>query len=313
MFCIGQKNKFIAKENIIVSKQREFIAIDEGFVIIDPYRDVLLERNDLAVVPDPIVVVSGAFGKGTIDESKAVISGTNGKNGGVKAIIFKGSEFWIEDNLCRIASRFLYITDIEITEHENFKVDLSEYFKEYGVDVYLKSGERKKLTEDFNPEDVLGIFGYENQVISLEYRYLRILQEIDETFMGYKEKDLAFTDLQGYNNTLKLKSSKYKGEALKFCEELGKDWYIPALGELHKVFENLLQVNFTLRYLGKPIIDYALFYSSTTLDDLSCIWSCRSGNSISSVSHETSYITSKGQILPFYYRPKSPESLIYER
>ncbi len=311
MFCIGQKNKFIAKENIVVSKQREFITIDEGFVIIDPYRDVLLERNDLAIVPDPIVVISGAFGKGTIDESKAIISGTDGKNGGVKAIIFKDSEFWIEDNLSRIASRSLYITDIEITRQENFKANLSEYFKEYGVDVYLKSGERKKLTEEFNPEDVLGIFGYENQVISLEYRYLSILQEIDETFMGYKGKDLAIIDFHGYDNTLRLKSSKYQGEALKFCEELGKDWYIPALGELHKVFENLLQINFTLRYLGKPIIDYALFHSSTTLDDLDCIWSCRSGNSNPSVSHETSFITSKGQILPFYHCPESPESLIY--
>lgn len=272
MFYIGQHNKFIAKENIVVVKPYGDKSIltengDRGY--IDTYTGDQIELNDLEVSlhlikPKPVK----EQGRAVISEDGLAVSNVYGK--GVKAIIFKGSEFWIEDNLSRIISESLYITDQPVLYYPGSPI-LKDYMKEYGVDVYLKSGKRKKLSEKFDPDNVIGVFGKDDQVISLETRYLNILNNSDDELFS-----LGLGDFCGYENTKKLKNSKYRAGAIEFCELLGKDWYIPAHHQLIGVFENLLQINFTLRCLGKRLIDFDKFISSTMVSSHE-FWSYRSG------------------------------------
>ena len=272
MFYIGQHNKFIAKENIVVVKPYRDKSIltengDRGYT--DIYTDEQIELNDLEVSLHPIKPKRvKEQGRAVISEDGLAVSNVYGK--GIKAIILKGSEFWIEDNLSRIISESLYITDQPVLYYPGSPV-LKDYMKEYGVDVYLNSGERKKLSEKFDSDKVIGVFGKDDQVISLETRYLNILTDFDEELFS-----LRLGDFCGYENTKKLKNSKYYGGAIDYCELLGDDWYIPAHQQLIGVFENLLQINFTLKYLGKTLIDFDRFISSTMVSSHE-FWAFRSG------------------------------------
>lgn len=70
-------------------------------------------------------------------------------------------------------------------------------------------------------------------------------------------------DLDGYNNTKRLKSLGVKSPALDYCGKLGEKWYLPSSGELKRLFKNQLGINITLNYLRKPALELAWFWSST--------------------------------------------------
>ncbi len=295
MFYIGQHNKFIAKENIIVVKPYSDKSIltedgDRGYV--DLYTGNQTELNDLEVSLHPIKPKPvKEQGRAVISEDGLAVSKVYGK--GIKAIIFKGSEFWIEDNLSRIISESLYITDQPVLNYPGSPV-LKDYMKEYGVDVYLRSGKRKKLSEKFDPDKVIGVFGKDDQVISLETRYLNMLTDSDDELFS-----LGLRDSSGYENTKKLKNSKYYGGAIEFCKLLGENWYIPAHHQLIGVFENLLQINFTLKYLGKTPIDFERFISSTMVSSHE-FWTFRSGDFCSNtISNCVVDARQNSLILPF--------------
>ena len=64
-------------------------------------------------------------------------------------------------------------------------------------------------------------------------------------------------------------------DALDYCEELGKDWYIPSLGQVKLVAENMLRINLTLKHLGKDTLPFSWFWSST-LRSSQYAWCCYS-------------------------------------
>ena len=168
----------------------------------------------------------------------------------------------------------MYLTNKEAFYKYSKPTYFSDYLKE-GVDVHLKDGRRCKITDPFDKKDVIGVYGYDNQVIALESKGLQLSD--DYTLPGHPKviDDLseAKKDLDGYGNTKQLKSLGIKSDALDYCESLGKNWYIPSSGELKKVFKNQLRINITLRYLGIPQIDFRWFWSST-LRSPQCAWRC---------------------------------------
>ena len=262
----GKNNMFIAKEDIIVYKQLEK---SESGGYVTAYQKFPVKLNSILIPEGDFMLESYGpkyqIGKGVIHAYiKIPRSGTY-----FEAVIKKGTKFWIQDDLSEVAAEKLYLTDKEVFYNKEKQSNIFNYVE--GVDVHLKDGRRCKITDSFDKKDVLGIYGYDNQVIALEYKNLRLLN--DTLSIRFKKIESNITklekDLDGYGNTKQLKSLGIKSEALDYCEKLGKDWYIPSSGELNKLFKNMVRINITLHYLGKPMIDFSWFWSS----NLNSAWS----------------------------------------
>ena len=274
---IGKNSSFIAKSDIIVYKELKQIGKND-YVTPCQYFPVKLDN---LLIPEGIATEKPCGFKYRIEEGTIhAYTSSNGNDLKFKAIIKKGTKFWIQDDLTEVAAEKLYITS-ELAGKE--ETDLSEYIKEFGVDVHLKDGRRCKITDSFDRKDVIGVYGYDNQVIALESKGLQLSDDyplpghpkvIDD--LSEAEKDLAKKDLDGYGNTKQLKSLGIKSDALDYCEELGKDWYIPSLGQVKLVAENMLRINLTLKHLGKDTLPFSWFWSST-LESSKCAWDCCSG------------------------------------
>ena len=276
----GKGNKFIAKKDIIVYKQLEKSTC--GYVT--PCQNFPVKLNS-EIVPKGKIELRSCGLKQCLDRG-AIHAYSIIPRPGIyfEAIIKKGTEFWIQDDLTQIAAEKLYLTDKEAFYKRSKPTDFSDYLKE-GVDVYLKDGRRCKITDSFDKKDVIGVYGYDNQVIALEYKYSCFFNEelpneisknnfIGENSCNQSELITKLEkDLDGYGNTKQLKALGIKSDALDYCESLGKNWYIPSSGELKKVFKNQLRINFTLKHLGKDALPFSWFWSST-LESSGCAWDC---------------------------------------
>ena len=256
---IGKNSRFIAKSDIIVYKELKQIGKND---YVTPCQDFPVKLDNL-LIPEGIATEKPCGFKYRIEEGTIhAYTSSNGNDLKFKAIIKKGTKFWIQDDLTEVAAEKLYITS-ELAGNE--ETDLSEYIKEFGVDVYLKDGRRCKITDSFDKKDVIGVYGYDNQVIALES--IRLPLSDDYPLPGHPKviDDLseAKKDLDGYGNTKQLKSLGIKSDALDYCEKLGKDWYIPSLGQVKLVAENMLRINLTLKHLGKDTLPFSWFWSST--------------------------------------------------
>ena len=281
----GKGNKFIAKKDIIVYKQ-----LGESYCgYFTKYQYFPVKLNS-EIVPKGKIELRSYGSKQCLDRG-AIHAYAIIPVPGIyfKAIIKKGTEFWIQDDLTQIAAEKLYLTDKEAFYKHSKPTDFSDYLKE-GVDVYLKGGRRCKITDSFDKKDVIGVYGYDNQVIALEYKYSCFFNEelpneisknnfIEENSYNHSELITKLEkDLDGYGNTKQLKALGIKSDALDYCESLGKNWYIPSLGELKKVFKNQLRINLTLKHLGKDTLPFSWFWSST-LESSKCAWCCCSNGS----------------------------------
>ena len=267
---IGKNSSFIAKSDIIVYKvlnktsDGRYVTPSQGYPV----------KLDNMLKPEGIASEKPYGFKYCIEEGAIhAYTSSNGKDSKFRAIIKKGTKFWIQDDLEQIAAEELYITsEVAGKEETNF----SDYLEE-GVDVYLKDGRRCKLTDTFNKNDVLGIYGYDNQIVATKYEELQLSKEYP--LPGHpnviRSCSMAKEDMDGYGNTKQLKSLGINSEALDYCERLGRDWYIPAFGQIKKIADNLLRINFTLKYLGKEPLPLGWFWSST-LRAKEYAWSCYS-------------------------------------
>ena len=301
----GKGNKFIAKKDIIVYKQLG----ESSYGYVTPHQNFPVKLNS-EIVPKGKIELRSYGSKQCLDRGAihayAIIS-----RPGIyfEAIIKKGTEFWIQDDLTQIAAEKLYLTDKEAFYKHSKPTDFSDYLKE-GVDVHLKDGRRCKITDSFDKKDVIGVYGYDNQVIALEYKELPLFNEelpneisknnfIEENSCNRSELITKLEkDLDGYGNTKQLKSLGIKSDALDYCEKLGKDWYIPSSGELKKVFKNQLRINITLQYLGKPQIDFRWFWSST-LRSPQCAWCCYSDGDDWCGGFNCGHVSCYCYVLPF--------------
>ena len=266
---IGKNSSFIAKSDIIVYKELKQIGKND---YVTPCQDFPVKLDNL-LIPEGIATEKPCGFKYRIEEGTIhAYTFSKGNYLKFKAIIKKGTKFWIQDDLTEVAAEKLYITS-ELAGNE--ETDLSEYIKEFGVDVYLKDGRRCKITDSFDKKDVIGVYGYDNQVIALESIGLPLSDYYQLPGHPKVIDDLseAKKDLDGYGNTKQLKSLGIKSDALDYCEKLGKDWYIPSLGQVKLVAENMLRINLTLKHLGKDTLPFSWFWSSTLRSSLYA-WDC---------------------------------------
>ena len=264
---IGKNSSFIAKSDIIVYKELKQIGKND---YVTPCQDFPVKLDNL-LIPEGIATEKPCGFKYRIEEGTIhAYTSSNGNDLKFKAIIKKGTKFWIQDDLTEVAAEKLYITS-ELAGKE--ETDLSEYIKEFGVDVHLKDGRRCKITDSFDKKDVIGVYGYDNQVIALESKGLQLSDNY--SLPGHPKVidnlSEAKKDLDG--NTKQLKSLGIKSDALDYCEKLGKDWYIPSLGQVKLVAENMLRINLTLKHLGKDTLPFSWFWSST-LESSKYAWGC---------------------------------------
>ena len=301
----SKENKFIAKKDIVVYKQLE----GSSYGYVTPHQNFPVKLNS-EIVPKGKIELKSYGSKQCLDRGAIHAYAIIPKPGiYFKAIIKKGTEFWIQDDLTQIAAKKLYLTDKEAFYKHSKPTDFSDYLEE-GVDVYLKDGRRCKITDSFNKKDVIGVYGYDNQVIALEYKDLRFFNEelpneiSKNNFIEANSCNRSKTitklekDLDGYGNTKQLKTLGIKSDALDYCEKLGKDWYIPSSGELKKVFKNQLRINITLQYLGIPQIDFRWFWSST-LESSKYAWGCFSDGGDWYGGFDCDRVRYCGCVLPF--------------
>ena len=291
---IGKNSSFIAKSDIIVYKELKQIGKND---YVTPCQDFPVKLDNL-LIPEGIATEKPCGFKYRIEEGTIhAYTSSNGNDLKFKAIIKKGTKFWIQDDLTEVAAEKLYITS-ELAGKE--ETDLSEYIKEFGVDVHLKDGRRCKITDSFDKKDVIGVYGYDNQVIALESKGLQLSD--DYQLPGHPKviDDLseAKKDLDGYGNTKQLKALGIKSDALDYCEELGKDWYIPSLGQVKLVAENMLRINLTLKHLGKDTLPFSWFLSST-LESSKFAWACCSRGRRWYVGFGYCHVRYCGCVLPF--------------
>lgn len=188
------------------------------------------------------------------------------------------------------------------TEHPEprKRMDLSDYYH-FGVDVYLKDGSRAKNDESFSVSDVIGLFAFDNMVISTKVEKEVISNNIlvdlenEYPYIGNFEKEMK--DMNGYKNTKSLEKYLKDHPAIDICKKLGEDWYIPALGELIKAFSNLLCINLTLRKLNLPTIDGYEWFWSSTMKGKRYAWGCRGDGDFDWFYYE--YVYNRRPVLPF--------------
>ena len=196
---IGKNSSFIAKSDIIVYKKLKQIGKNN---YVTPCQDFPVKLDNL-LIPEGIATEKPCGFKYRIEEGTIhAYTSSNGNDLKFKAIIKKGTKFWIQDDLTEVAAEKLYITS-ELAGNE--ETDLSEYIKEFGVDVYLKDGRRCKITDSFDKKDVIGVYGYDNQVIALESKELQLSDDYPFIQVGDIIEGKRISGIEDYDSYVIIK------------------------------------------------------------------------------------------------------------
>lgn len=256
------KKGFIAPTDIIVYKrldQQEDLSWETPYqrckVILDseliPNRDApeLIERRNHFELYGGVI---HAYTKERIGENP------------FKAIIPKGTKFWVQDDLSRVAAEKLYISSEKAEEGD--ETDFS-FLYHHSLDLLLKNGRRVHWSPDLNPNEVKGIFVYDSQAIGLEIYESKFSSKILQGLLDRAHNiDEAIKDFTGKERTKILREKNPHAEIL---EKLSEDSYIPSCGELMEALKNSLLINITRKALGLKVIDeYKRLWSSTPFGDI---------------------------------------------
>lgn len=113
---IGKNSSFIAKSDIIVYKalkktnNRRYVTPNQGYPV----------KLDSMLLPEEVATEKPYGFKYCIGEGAIhAYSSSDGKDSRFKAIIKKGTKFWIQDDLEQVAAEKLYITSEVVTRKDN--------------------------------------------------------------------------------------------------------------------------------------------------------------------------------------------------
>lgn len=196
-----------------------------------------------------------------------------------KAIIKKGTKFWLQDDINEIAAEKLFITEEKITLSEVF--DYKSLIP-YASKVITKDGYKVNLEDVSDYKDILGVYT-DKSLVSLNL-YCEPLSKNNSSkfYDNYKE---ALKDYGGPGNT--------KNFDIKYLRD---HEYIPSLGELTEALMEMAEMNIVRKILGIEQIPYDWFWSST-IKDRECAWHCYSDGHCSEYSHNC--FRMKRGVLPF--------------
>jgi hypothetical protein len=307
---IGKKLSLVAKKDIVVYK---YLDVSDGDYKT-PYQETPVTLNETLVANRVNYLCEELYnGKHSISEGAihACLSTKRKKMGDValKAIIKRGTTFYVQDDFAEIAATELFITDEEI----NCNIDSPDL-----IDVaklYIEAARKEKENSngngifigdfclsdktyvsplsDFNKEDAIGVVAFfDNEgnpvVISLEEAFLPWLTKyLMKNEVCSNIKDNIADDLGGKKHTYDIAASKDydpdKFKAVAYCTnyktngtEKG-DWYLGATGEIIKVAQNMGIINAAIQYtgVGEPLKFEWMWTSSETISvSDSCAWSC---------------------------------------
>ena len=292
---IGNKEGFILKKDLIVFKR---ISGDEKSGYCTPYQKWPV-KFDTDLIPDKKGAQILKYGfKFKIDAGiiHAYLK-TSGGDEIYKAIIPAGTRCWLQDDFNEIGAEKLHLTSEKVKNES--EADLSEFISS-GADVYLKNGSRKKITDTFSKDDVLGFFtkvGIVSKNISL---YTKFSEKPLGNFPSsniIEEPDDAFNDLNGNKNTNILTETCRDSKllAIEKCSDTYE--YLPSVGELVGAFKELEAINLSREFLGLDRIPIAWFWSSTVRNSKSIVWVCNSSGIVSTTIAATKTIC----VVPFLY------------
>lgn len=261
-----RKDPFIAEEDLMVYK---LLGCVDG-KYYTPYQGCDVELNSM-LYPDENVEVSGNKRVGI--EAGYIHSYIIHKYGEYckpfKAYIPKGSKYYIDINSKEVCSDKLFITDIELNQRWYLMKAFLPLLKEIdskGISAgWLVKPDKTFISPlSYNGEEIIGIVGHcegdKKYIISLDHFSLNYGKEVNYNFpisSLYLEQTL-----NGKEMTKPNKNCYAFDVALAYSTPGTNpgDWYVPAIGELYKVFDNnILEINIVLALIGKsPIIDYYL-------------------------------------------------------
>ena len=219
----------------------------------------------------------------------------------LKAVIRKGTEFYIQDDLKQVAAKELYITDEEVTDKRS--TDLTEYFEDAIKNAEsgnngVKVGYYRLSNGDFvNPFEykegtiigVVAFFDKNGNPVSIGVKPKK-LPWMKMPFNNKVSSNIFYDDIvedmDGMKHTKDILNSKdYDPDnfaAVEHCNNYSTegtksgDWYMPAIGECVKIAQNMLIINMSLSKAGFATFDLSSLWSSSECGDLSgsSVWGC---------------------------------------
>ncbi len=220
-----------------------------------------------------------------------------------EAVIPSGTEFFVNDELSQICARKMFITDKVIKEP--VKAKSIDIIMETIADAYPQNIEGDKVSigdfcmtddngnktcihrSDYTPEkdgNIIGVVGFFNEdgkpvVVSrdeVEKKWCTLehsMRPLINNAVSYETYEKSLNGKELTENVLKSKEykptnypmfkwiSKYKTKGTK-----SGDWYVGAIGELEKMFENTTQINLSLIMLKGATLLYRWLWSSSEYD-----------------------------------------------
>ena len=298
---IGYKKPFVAKSDIIVYK---YVNKKDG-KYYTACRKYPVTTNEVMKADGNGDVVLNCFNKYRIEGGVIHACTTTFDNGFrgkicLKAIIRKGTEFYIQDDLKQVAAKELYITDEEVATRELYindeevtdkrSTDLTEYLEDAikntesngnGVKVgyYRLSNGNFVNPFEYKEGTIIGVVAFFNKngdpvSIGINFKKLPWLKRpFNNKISSDISNDDTVEDIDGMRHTKDILNSKdYDPDnftAVEYCRNYYTegtkpgDWYMPAIGECVKITQNMLIINMSLSKAGFTTFDLSYLWSSS--------------------------------------------------
>ena len=278
---ISNKKPLVAKKDIVVYKYVK----EQNGIYVTPYQNYPIQTNKVLSAShkgEDIVdttyhkysIRGGAIHAYTSSNDSDWVEG----NTCLKAIIKKGTEFWVQDDFKQVAARSLYITDEVVTDKQNTNIikfckmiiDEAPINKD-GIkigDVLLADKTYASPLGNFDKSKVIGYVAYFNPQdnspihVGINTEYLPFVKDRHHNSSCHSNitYDKAENDFDGYKHTYDIANADdYNADlfkAINYCinyvtKGTNKgDWHLGATGEIIAMAKNLIFINTAIMLVG---------------------------------------------------------------
>ena len=279
--CISNKKPLVAKKDIVVYKYVK----EQNGRYVTPYQNYPIQTNKVLSPShkgEDIVgtnyqkysIRGGAIHACTASNDSDWVEGITC----LKAIIKKGTEFWVQDDFKQVAARSLYITDEVVTDKQN--TNIIEFCKmiideapinKDGIkigDVLLADKTYASPLGNFDKSKVIGYVAYFNPQddspihVGINTKYLPFVK--DRHYDCSCHSDITYdkveNDFDGYKHTYDIANvDDYNADlfkAINYCINYATkgtnkgDWHLGATGEMIAIAKNLIFINTAIMLVG---------------------------------------------------------------
>ena len=304
---LSNKTALIAKKNITVYKYVE--ECNGGY--FTSFCNTKIKTNE-TFVPNTEFEIRNCCRKYCIEGGAihAFLTNIDSRLNGtcLKAIIKKGTEYYVQDDFKEIAAKELYITNEVVTEKvttPDFKSILEDYLSVVMNDESFMNKDDVKVgyymlsdktfvspLEGFDHSKAIGIVAFfdkndEPVIVSIDEEYLPWLTEYSMNNKVCSKIEDPDNDFDGKKHTYDIVASKdydpVKFKAIAYCtyyETYGTergDWYLGSVGEMINVAKNVAIINLSIYYtgVGTPLkMKWVWTSSERKCNSRSYAWDC---------------------------------------